>query len=201
MHTMTPLQPHAIEIRLPEWVNDFLSDCPDHVSPVQERMSLVIEAARFNVSKGTGGPFAAAVFETESGRLVSLGVNLVTSGGMSILHAEMVAFALAQKKLGSYDLGRQGLPAHELVTSTEPCAMCFGAVLWSGVRRLIIGARSADAERIGFDEGPKKRSWQSELAARGIEVISDVERETAVKALREYRAGGGEIYNSRQGGK
>jgi len=69
-------------------------------------MSFVIEAAQLNISKSTGGPFAAAVFETESGKLVSLGVNLVTSEGLSILHAEIVAFALAQKKIGSYDLGR-----------------------------------------------------------------------------------------------
>jgi len=85
---------------------------------------------------------AAAIFESESGRLVSLGgVNLVTSEGLSILHAETLALALAQHKPGTYDLGRYDLPAHELVTVTEPSAMCLGAIPWSGVRRLITGAR------------------------------------------------------------
>ena len=130
-------------------------------------MSLVIEAAQRNISEGTGGPFAAAVFEMESGKLISLGVNLVLSQGLSILHAEMVAFALAQKKIGSYDLGRYDLPAHELVTSIEPCAMCFGAIPWSGVRRVIAGARDADARSIGFDEGPKMKDWRSELEKTG----------------------------------
>jgi len=163
-------------------------------------MSFVIEAAQLNVSKGTGGPFAAAVFETESGKLVSLGVNLVTSEGLSILHAEMVAFALAQKKIGSYDLGRYDLPAHELVTSIEPCAMCFGAIPWSGVRRVITGARDADARRIGFDEGPKMKEWRSELEKRGIATICDVSREAAAQVLLNYSLQGGKIYNSRESG-
>ena len=191
-------QPGVIEIKLPEWIDSFLPGYPGYISSIQDRMSFVIEAAQLNVSKGTGGPFAAAVFETESGKLVSLGVNLVTSGGLSILHAEMVAFALAQKKIGSYDLGRYDLPAHELVTSIEPCAMCFGAIPWSGVRRVIAGARDSDARRIGFDEGPKMKEWRSELEKRGIATICDVSREAAAQVLLNYSLKGGKIYNSRE---
>ena len=191
-------QPGVIEIKLPEWIDSFLPGYPGYISSIQDRMSFVIEAAQLIVSKGTGGPFAAAVFETESGKLVSLGVNLVTSGGLSILHAEMVAFALAQKKIGSYDLGRYDLPAHELVTSIEPCAMCFGAIPWSGVRRVIAGARDSDARRIGFDEGPKMKEWRSELEKRGIATICDVSREAAAQVLLNYSLQGGKIYNSRE---
>jgi len=161
-------------------------------------MSFVIEAAQRNISEGTGGPFAAAVFETDSGKLVSLGVNLVTSQGLSILHAEMVAFTLAQRKTGSYDLGRNDLPAHELVTSIEPCAMCFGAIPWSGVRRVIVGARDVDARSIGFDEGPKMKDWRTELEKRGIATICDINREAAAQVLINYSLQGGKIYNSRE---
>ena len=191
-------QPSVIEIKLPEWIDSFLLRYPAYISSIEDRMSFVIEAAQLNISKGTGGPFAAAVFETESGKLVSLGVNLVTSEGLSILHAEMVAFALAQKKIGSYDLGRYDLPAHELVTSIEPCAMCFGAIPWSGVRRVIAGARDTDARRIGFDEGPKMKEWRSELEKRGIATICDVSREAAAQVLLNYSLQGGKIYNSRE---
>jgi tRNA(Arg) A34 adenosine deaminase TadA len=193
-------QPSVIEIKLPEWIDSFLLGCPGYISSIEDRMSFVIEAAQLNISKSTGGPFAAAVFETESGKLVSLGVNLVTSEGLSILHAEMVAFALAQKKIGSYDLGRYDLPAHELVTSIEPCAMCFGAIPWSGVRRVIAGARDADARRIGFDEGPKMKEWRSELEKRGISTICDISREAAAQVLLNYSLQGGKIYNSRESG-
>lgn len=191
-------QPGMLKILIPDWVERVLENCPRRIASVRDRMALVIEAARLNVGNGTGGPFAAAVFERDSGRLVSLGVNLVTSAGLSILHAEVVALALAQAKLGSYDLGGPGLPAHELVSATEPCAMCLGAIPWSGVRRLVTGARDEDARAIGFDEGSKRDDWRDELEQRGIAVIRDVEREAAVRVLRDYSLRGGTIYNSRQ---
>lgn len=193
-----PFQSNVLTIRLPGWIEHFLQRDPAIFPAVEHRMSFVIEAARLNVANGTGGPFAAAVFERDSGMLVSLGVNLVTSANLSILHAEMVALALAQTKLGCYDLGGPGLPAHELVTATEPCAMCLGAIPWSGVRRLVTGARDADARAVGFDEGPKTAGWRAELEKRGISVICDVERESAVRVLRDYALRGGAIYNSRE---
>ena len=191
-------QPGVIEIQIPEWIDRFLTGYPDFIPSIHARMLFVIEAAQRNISEDTGGPFAAAVFESESGRLISLGVNLVLSQGLSMLHAEMVAFALAQKKIGSYNLGRYDLPAHELVTSIEPCAMCFGAIPWSGVRRVITGARDADARSIGFDEGPKMKDWRSELEKRGIATLCDVSREAAAQVLLNYSLQGGIIYNSRE---
>ena len=47
----------------------------------------------------------------------------------------------------------EDLLADEMVASTQPCAMCLGATPWSGIRRLVCGARDEDAEEIGFDEG------------------------------------------------
>ena len=90
-------------------------------------MRFVIELARQNIEHRTGGPFGAAIFETTSGKLLAPGVNLVEPAHCSIAHAEMVAIALAQQTRGSYDLGREGTIC-ELVTSTEPCAMCLGAI-------------------------------------------------------------------------
>lgn len=89
------------------------------------------------------------------------------------------------------------MPVHDLVTSCEPCAMCFGAVPWSGVRGLVCGARDEDARAIGFDEGPKLESWVRALEQRGIEVVRDVHRVVARRVLEDYAIAGGPIYNSR----
>jgi tRNA(Arg) A34 adenosine deaminase TadA len=188
-----------IQFSLPEWIEHYVKEYTASAD-IDERMSFVINASRRNVQEGTGGPFAAAIFERDSGILVALGVNLVTVTGLSILHAEMVAFASAQTKLNHYDLGATGFPVHELVTSTEPCAMCYGATIWSGVRRVVCGAREADARTIGFDEGPKVEQWWQELEQRGIEVIRDRLRAEAAAVLEAYGAGGGTIYNSRTEG-
>lgn len=190
-------QPHKIEFALPGWIDLFMNAYLPS-SNIQHRMHFVIEASRMNIGERTGGPFAAAVFEIDTGTLVSLGTNIVTGEGLSILHAEIVAISLAQRIVGSYDLGGAGLPEYELVTSTEPCAMCFGAIPWSGVRRVVIGARSADAQSIGFDEGPKPANWRAELEKRGIQTICDVDRDLAARVLVEYSQQNGKIYNARE---
>jgi tRNA(Arg) A34 adenosine deaminase TadA len=74
--------------------------------------------------------------------------------------------------------------------------MCFGAVIWSGVRRLVCGARDEDVRAIGFDEGPKLDDWIAALNDRGITVVRDVLRAEAAAVLGEYVAAEGTIYNS-----
>ncbi len=167
---------------------------PDFIPELKARMELAVELARRNVEHATGGPFGAAVFERESGRLLAAGVNLVVLAGISAAHAELIALTLAQLRVGSFDLGAPGLPVHELVTSVEPCAMCLGALPWSGVRRVVCGAAGEDAERAGFDEGAKPDAWPAELERRGIEVVRGVLRREAAKVLQEYAERGGQIY-------
>lgn len=161
----------------------------------EDRMRFVLDLARENVAFA-GGPFAAAVFEHDSGRLLAAGANRVVASGYSCAHAEVVALSLAQRRLGHYDLGQGSFPDCELVSSAEPCLMCLGAVLWSGVRHLVCGARGEDVSALGFDEGPKPQDWIGELRHRGIEVRCDVLRDEACKILRAYRAAGGPIYNA-----
>jgi tRNA(Arg) A34 adenosine deaminase TadA len=186
-----------ITLKLPEWVEERFAEGDLLCPTLKDRMQLVIDLARENVRRGTGGPFGAAIFELETGRLVAPGVNLVEGHNLSAAHAEMVAISMAQWAMGRFDLS--GGPPCELVTSTEPCAMCFGGVIWSGVKSLVCGAREEDARSIGFDEGPKVKDWVGELSARGVEVRRDVCRREAAEVLKEYLRKGGAIYNARQG--
>jgi tRNA(Arg) A34 adenosine deaminase TadA len=187
-----------VTLRLPGWVGE-LPVADRSFRTVEDRMRFVVELSRLNVRHETGGPFGAAIFEWETGRLLAPGVNLVVGSGCSVFHAEMVAVMVAQKSLGTFDLGGEGLPPYELVASTEPCAMCLGATPWSGVRHLVCGARDEDARAVGFDEGAKMAEWVGSLEERGISVELGVLRDEAVAVLREYAERGGEIYNSRRG--
>lgn len=188
-----------VMLRLPGWVEEFIPDPDRTYESIEQRMRLAVSLARENVRRGTGGPFGAAIFERDTGRLLAPGVNLVTSSGCSAFHAELVAIMVAQRVIGSFDLGGESLPDYELVASVEPCVMCFGATTWSGVKRLVCGARDEDAREIGFDEGAKLPDWPAALEERGIAVKRDVLREEAMSVLQEYGELGGEIYNSRQG--
>jgi tRNA(Arg) A34 adenosine deaminase TadA len=188
-----------VTLELPGWVEELLPD-PRGTYPTEEdRMRLVVELSRLNVERGTGGPFGAAIFERETGRLLAPGVNLVVPASCSVAHAEMVAIMIAQQVAGDFDLGGGGKPAYELYASTEPCAMCLGATPWSGVRGLLCGARDEDARAVGFDEGAKLPFWIAALEEIGISVKRDVLREDAARVLFDYADGGGEIYNARRG--
>lgn len=190
----------SFTIDLPDWATDRLNDLPTHFASLEERMAEVIEFARRNFRNKTGGPFAAGIFERDSGRLVMLGVNRVVPFQCSSAHAEVVAISLAQKRLGVYDLGAPGLPAHQLVVNWRPCTMCLGAVLWSGVRSLVIAGEGAELEEItGFDEGPVHPDWRAELGRRGIEVVDNVLRPEALQAYREFAASQPFVYNARLG--
>lgn len=189
-----------LRIALPSWVDEFIKEAPNDPATPQGRMRFVIGLARQNIRRKTGGPFGAAVFD-EAGRLIAPGVNIVEQSKCSILHAEMVAIALAQKRLGRYDLSDGGKVCYELVTAAEPCAMCFGAIPWAGLSRVVCGARDADIRSIGFDEGPKLPDWSAALEARGIGVVRDVLRDESVSVLQEYVKTGGIVYNPRRCGK
>ncbi len=179
-----------ISISLPDWLWSVDAWSEPRVGP-QAQMELVLDLVARNTADG-GGPFAAAVFD-EVGHLVAPGVNRVVPDSAPIAHAEIVAIAAAGQRLGTWDLRSRG--RFRLVCSTEPCAMCLGAVPWSGVTGLVTGARDEDARAVGFDEGDKPADWPVALARRGIEVVRDVGRRRASALLQDYVLAGGEIYN------
>ena len=183
-----------LRIACPAWVAADVDWTASYVT-TEDRTRLAVELARENVLRGTGGPFGAAIFEAASGRLVAVGVNLVVPLNNSSLHAEMVAFMMAQAIRGSYTLQRAGLPEHALHASCEPCAMCLGAVLWSGVRQVVWSATREDAGSLDFDEGPVFNASYDYLRARGIEFDGGVLREEGRAVLDLYGARGGTIYN------
>ncbi|MFI5279630.1 MAG: nucleoside deaminase [Gemmatimonadales bacterium] len=184
----------SVRIDLPPWVDEVVHwDRP--FGGDEDRMRLAISLSKQNVVRGTGGPFGAAVFERDTGKLVGVGMNSVVRLNNCALHGEMVAFMIAQQRLGSFTLSAAGMPAHELVTSCEPCAMCLGAILWSGVKRVVCGAHRDDATKLNFEEGPVFPESYQYLKDRGIEVVREVCRQEARDVLELYRKNSGKIYN------
>ncbi|MFC7643232.1 deaminase [Streptosporangium lutulentum] len=150
----------AFGARLPGWVTAELGDVPEILPTDDDRIRLTNRLAERNHRENTGGPFAALVVESATGRLISAGVNVVLASGLSSTHAEVTALSLAQTRLGAWDLGGPDLPDLELVVNWRPCVMCYGATMWSGVRRLLIAGDGPELEKLtGFDEGPMVADW------------------------------------------
>src|SRR5687767_3674938 len=192
--TMTKEFPHpVVHIEYPDWVDEVI-DWKRVYETDEDRMRLAISVARENVERGTGGPFGAAVFNA-TGHLVSVGMNSVVRLNNCTLHGEMVAFMMAQQRLGTFTLKAPGLPVHELYTSCEPCAMCLGTTLWSGVQRVVYAATREDASLLQFEEGPVFPESYTYLEDRGIEIVRNVLRDEGRAVLELYRSKSGRIYN------
>ena len=147
----------SLTIHLPKWLVDDIANglVPERLTTTEEQMRFAINLSFRNAEKNTGGPFGAVIVESATGIIVGLGVNRVVPESCSLMHGETTAIAMAQAALGTFNLGGASMPAHTLITSAQPCCMCCGATVWSGVTKLITGASGADVETLtGFDESP-----------------------------------------------
>ena len=160
----------------------------------ETRMRELQEKLRGLIHSGAGcGPFYAAVVGPD-GEVVAEAANSVVAENCSHDHAEMNAIRLAERRLGSWNLAGRGLV---LYATAEPCMMCVGGILWSGISRVVYGVGTGSVERIaGFDEGFKP-AWREEFAKRGIEVVGPVLPELGESVLEEYVARAGVIYRPR----
>ena len=152
----------------------------------EEKIKVVIELAQQNVNHDTGGPFGAAIFN-EDGKIVSIGVNAVIPNNCSIAHAEIMTIITAQQQEERNRLNSNG-KKYTLASSAQPCSMCFGAMVWAGINRLLCGATREDVENIaGFSEGPIPENWKDKLAQENIEVVTEICRDQAIKPLQQYK--------------
>lgn len=166
-------------------------------SPIEKRM---LEAARKimirvhektldGVNNGKG-PFYAEIYDAR-GNLVAAASNSVVADKCSLAHAEMNALKNAHKKFRAYNLAPKNLTIY---INAEPCIMCAGAIMWSGVKTIFFSVPSKDVEAItGFDEGYKP-NWIKEFKKRGIAVYGNIEAERGKKVLQKYVSLGKEIY-------
>ena len=186
-----------VHLTLPAWVHEAVDTSRAYPSDA-EKVELAIELSRRNIEANSGGPFGAAVFGPDD-RIIAVGVNRVVPHACSVAHAEMMAYMLAQGRTQRLRLNRDAddnaIGPITLATSSQPCCQCYGATVWAGIDRLLIGARSEDVEELTeFDEGPLPADWVGALNARGIEVVRDIERDAARAVLRMYGETGGAKY-------
>lgn len=136
------------------------------------------------------GPFYAVLYD-EKGNIVAEEANSVIETNCPLHHAEVNTIKSACEKLQTYDLAPYNL---SLYVNAEPCIMCVGAIMWSGIKQVFYGVSSKDVEEItGFDEGFKP-NWHEEFQKRGITVEGNIEVKEGIKVLEEYIKSGKTVY-------
>ena len=107
-------------------------------------MKLAIKEARKNFKSLSGGPFGACIVRDR--RVIAVSRNTVLKNDATC-HAEINAIRIASRKLKTYDLSDC-----VIYSTTEPCPMCFAAIHWARIKRIIYGTKTSDAKKAGFNE-------------------------------------------------
>ena len=147
------------------------------------------EAIREAKKAGALGEVPIGAVVVQNGQIIGRGFNLRERLEDASQHAELQAITEANRLVKSWRL-----PDAQLFVTLEPCIMCAGAIMWSGVKTVYFGVPSSEVERItGFDEGYKP-NWISEFKKRGITVYGNIEQANGEKVLEDYVNSGKEIY-------
>jgi len=107
-------------------------------------MRVALEEARAAAAAGNH-PFGAVL--VVDGEVVLRAQNTVMTEGDPTCHAETNLVRQASKSLERSQLARA-----TLVTSTEPCAMCSGAIYWAGMQRVVYGCSGRTLGNISGEE-------------------------------------------------
>lgn len=139
------------------------------------------------------GPFYAEIYDA-NGNLVVSSSNSVVEDNCCLHHAEINTIKKAHEKFKEYSLAPENLTIY---VNAEPCIMCAGAIMWSGIKTVYFGVPSSEVEKItGFDEGYKP-NWIKEFKKRGITVYGNIEQQAGEKVLEDYVNSGRKIYKPR----
>jgi tRNA(Arg) A34 adenosine deaminase TadA len=139
-------------------------------------MAQAIAKAREGIERGQT-PFGACI--VQNGEIVALEHNAVWAELDITAHAEIQAIRRACRKLGTIDLS-----GTVIYSTCEPCPMCFSAIHWAKIDRIVFGARIADAKALGFSELEVSNETLKRLGPSPVEIQGDYRREECLELFR-----------------
>lgn len=161
----------------------------DELVKTQSILRRIHDKTKLGIDNGKG-PFYAELYDEHYNFVVGAS-NSVVETQCAVNHAEMNTLKLAFDKYKNYNLAPYNLT---LFVNAEPCIMCLGAIMWSGVNKIIFSVPSSEVERItGFDEGFKP-NWFEEMKKRNIKACGGIEEEYGKKILQYYVDIGKTVY-------
>ncbi len=142
----------------------------------ERMMKLALAEARHAAAQGEIP--VGAIVTTASGRIIGRGHNLTEALYDVTAHAEMQAITAAAQTLGG-----KYLTDCTLYVTLEPCLMCAGAIAWSQLSRIVIGA---DDPRRGYSTLTVRQPFHPKATVtRGV--LADECRELIQSFFRQRR--------------
>jgi len=144
----------------------------------EKYMRMAIDKAREGVMNGQT-PFGACIVKDE--RVVACVHNVVWKTTDITAHAEVHAIREACKELGTVDLS-----GCVIYSTCEPCPMCFSAIHWARISKIVYGASIADAEQAGFNELHLSNVQMKEIGGSPVGIVGGLLREENVKLFEVF---------------
>ena len=151
---------------------------PPHRPDDEHFMRLALERCAQGVAQGQS-PFGACI--VRAGEPIATDHNHVWRTTDPTAHAEIVAIRHACARLNAIHL-----EGATLYSTTEPCPMCFSAIHWARIERIVYAAAIEDAKSFGFNELPISNAAMKSLSGSSIELVSDVLRDDALTLYRRW---------------
>ncbi len=108
---------------------------------IEEYMQEALKEAKAAAAEGEV-PIGAVI--VRGGEIIARAHNRTEQAKDPTAHAEILAIREAAARLGGWRL-----PGCSMYVTVEPCSMCAGAIVWSRIERLYIGAMDPKAGACG----------------------------------------------------
>ncbi|MDI6737632.1 MAG: nucleoside deaminase [Nanoarchaeota archaeon] len=152
----------------------------------EDFMRLAIKKTIQGIRKGQT-PFGACI--VKNGKVVVCEHNVVWKEGNPVMHAEVHAIRQASRKLKTIDLS-----GCVIYSTTEPCPMCYSAVHWARIKKIVYGASIADAKKAGFNELQISDKTMKRLAKDKIGIESGLLKKECVELFKIWKKHKGKAY-------
>ena len=146
-------------------------------------MRLAIEKTRQGIRLGQT-PFGACIVRAD-GSIASCEHNTVWKTTDITAHGEIQAIRTACQLMGGIDLS-----GCTIYSTTEPCPMCFSAIHWAKIRRIVFGASIDDARTAGFNELMVSNDIMKRESKSGVEIEPGCLRQECAGLFQEWLESG-----------
>jgi tRNA(adenine34) deaminase len=143
-------------------------------------MAIAVQEAKLGAAMGEQ-PFGAVV--VRNGEVVVRTRSLKLSTSDTTAHSETLAIKHATQKLG-----RRTIPDCVFYCTCEPCPMCCGAILNSGINTLVIGARNRHIKnlaKVAFNFKDYTVERLAEMVGWNVTVIEGVLENECIALYRD----------------
>lgn len=129
-------------------------------------------------------PFGAII--VKNGEIIGRSDIDVPVSKTAFSHAELRAIEDAMEHLGGH-LCAEGGKDCVIYSSCEPCAMCMGAILYTGIEKLVYGATLEDSGECVNEILVKAQDVVSNCKNRNIEIVAELHRDKATEVLKNFK--------------